>query len=254
MDYSKNYYDYISYVKSLNRKRVHKRSSSYIYYEEHHIIPKCIGGGEDPNNKVLLTPREHFLAHYLLWKMYPSEPGIIFAFCSFSMQKNPKHGLRYINSRLIEQARDNKNEALSKLLREKFSAPEVRAKRSRLVKGERNPMFGTVAWNRGMKRSQETKDKISNTKKKQHAEKSVEERRKMTECMKHENLSPEAKERKRRKASEANKGSNNPMFGRSVYSLWVERYGKEEADRRQAAATAKRLAKMKAKRHLQQKS
>ena len=27
-------------------------------------------------------------------------------------------------------------------------------------------------------------------------------------------------------------GSNNPMYGKSVYNVWVEKYGKEEADKR----------------------
>lgn len=29
-------------------------------------------------------------------------------------------------------------------------------------------------------------------------------------------------------------GSNNPMFGKTVYQLWIEKYGKEEADKKQA--------------------
>lgn len=30
-------------------------------------------------------------------------------------------------------------------------------------------------------------------------------------------------------------GKNNPMYGKSVYSIWLEKYGKEEADKRQEA-------------------
>lgn len=41
------------------------------YYEKHHIIPKCVGGEDKPNNYVLLTYREHIKAHYLLTKIYP---------------------------------------------------------------------------------------------------------------------------------------------------------------------------------------
>ena len=39
------------------------------YYERHHVIPKCMGGDNSKNNLVLLTGREHFLAHWLLSKM-----------------------------------------------------------------------------------------------------------------------------------------------------------------------------------------
>tara|TARA_R110000822_G_scaffold309985_1_gene440848 strand:+ start:630 stop:1286 length:657 start_codon:yes stop_codon:yes gene_type:complete len=41
------------------------------YKERHHIIPKCMGGGDDEENLVDLTPEEHFLAHLLLVKMHP---------------------------------------------------------------------------------------------------------------------------------------------------------------------------------------
>lgn len=63
MDYKKNYYDYIDYIKTLNRK--------LGYSEKHHIVPKCLGGSDDKFNLVVLTAREHFLAHYLLTKIYP---------------------------------------------------------------------------------------------------------------------------------------------------------------------------------------
>ena len=36
----------------------------------HHIIPRCLGGDDNPNNLVNLTLREHFIAHLLLSKMY----------------------------------------------------------------------------------------------------------------------------------------------------------------------------------------
>ena len=39
------------------------------YYERHHVIPKCLGGMNDKNNLVLLTGREHYICHWLLWKI-----------------------------------------------------------------------------------------------------------------------------------------------------------------------------------------
>jgi hypothetical protein len=41
------------------------------YVERHHIVPKCLGGNDDADNLVTLTPEEHYLAHLLLVKMYP---------------------------------------------------------------------------------------------------------------------------------------------------------------------------------------
>ena len=39
-------------------------------------------------------------------------------------------------------------------------------------------------------------------------------------------------EQEKNEWSEKYSGSNNPMYGKSVYDVWVEKYGKEEADRR----------------------
>lgn len=49
------------------------------YVERHHIIPKCMGGTDDYENLVQLTPEEHYLAHQLLIKMYPTIPGLAHA-------------------------------------------------------------------------------------------------------------------------------------------------------------------------------
>lgn len=38
-----------------------------------------MGGDDDPNNLVVLTPEEHFVAHQLLAKIHPTETGLIFA-------------------------------------------------------------------------------------------------------------------------------------------------------------------------------
>ena len=42
------------------------------YTEEHHIIPKCMGGGDEKENLVKLTAKEHFLCHKLLCEIYPN--------------------------------------------------------------------------------------------------------------------------------------------------------------------------------------
>lgn len=77
MNHSKNYYDYVEYVKQQmlngvrpkNIKYYRANRDKYQFYEFHHIVPKCFGGSNDDSNLIALTPREHFLAHYLLCKM-----------------------------------------------------------------------------------------------------------------------------------------------------------------------------------------
>ena len=45
------------------------RSTMEGYLETRHIIPKCLGGTNDPENLIQLTAREHYIAHWLLWKI-----------------------------------------------------------------------------------------------------------------------------------------------------------------------------------------
>lgn len=49
------------------------------YTESHHIIPRCLNGSDDASNLVDLTPEEHYVAHQLLVKIYPSEPKLVYA-------------------------------------------------------------------------------------------------------------------------------------------------------------------------------
>ena len=54
------------------------RSYSYTYSEIHHIIPHSFGGSDNPNNLVRLTAREHFIVHFLLYKMYKHRSQVLF--------------------------------------------------------------------------------------------------------------------------------------------------------------------------------
>ena len=79
------------------------------YYELHHILPKCLGSSEDEANLVLLTAREHFVAHRLLAKSYPGNSKLLFAVSAFSMGKH----MRYLTSRQVALAREAYSAALS---------------------------------------------------------------------------------------------------------------------------------------------
>jgi hypothetical protein len=62
----------------IYRKLIAKRQEYVLSenYEKHHIIPKTIGGDDSRSNLVKLTPREHYIAHLLLTKIYPKEDGL----------------------------------------------------------------------------------------------------------------------------------------------------------------------------------
>lgn len=45
------------------------QSTESPVYDRHHILPRSLGGSNNSSNLVLLTPREHYVAHRLLTKM-----------------------------------------------------------------------------------------------------------------------------------------------------------------------------------------
>ena len=49
-----------------------KRNCGDGYYETHHIIPRSEGGSNSKDNLVRLTPKEHFVAHKLLFLDNPN--------------------------------------------------------------------------------------------------------------------------------------------------------------------------------------
>ena len=57
----KSYNELIKFVKSQNREK-----GKNVYFEEHHILPRFMGGTNDKSNLILLTLYEHVQAHYLL--------------------------------------------------------------------------------------------------------------------------------------------------------------------------------------------
>lgn len=94
MNYEKIYNYIISRAISENRKKYKKTDVKYTCYEKHHIIPKCLGGSNDVNNLVLLTPREHLLAHLCLVKIYPLNHSLIRA---AMLMGTDRHGNRINN-------------------------------------------------------------------------------------------------------------------------------------------------------------
>jgi len=62
--------DYESLYQRICLRGQTRIKSSNIYFEKHHILPKCLGGDNSFINLTLLTAREHYIAHYLLCKVY----------------------------------------------------------------------------------------------------------------------------------------------------------------------------------------
>lgn len=85
MNYQKAYDSLI--LKALKRGLTKKELS--FQTEKHHIVPRCLGGKDEKTNYVLLTPKEHYVAHHLLYKIYPNDNGIFLAYRMMAIMDSP---------------------------------------------------------------------------------------------------------------------------------------------------------------------
>jgi hypothetical protein len=157
--------DYLSQYKKLIRKARRLRTNRKLakkngeYFENHHIIPeselkrrnrpkKIIDGNW---NKTLLTAKEHFIAHVLLWnlciKLYGETNtlaiGMGHAVMNFKKRKADIHADYEITSRIYE------------ILKKKFNKQGISEKTR---EKKRKSMIGK---NKGRKQSFDEKDKKS---------------------------------------------------------------------------------------------
>jgi hypothetical protein len=71
--YTATYFRLLTQCCAFGRQKLCRSDINFIYYENHHIIPKSLGGSDKKENLVLLSPREHFICHWLLLKMVVGE-------------------------------------------------------------------------------------------------------------------------------------------------------------------------------------
>jgi hypothetical protein len=64
--------NYRKHYDLLIRKAQSRVIEKSVYTETHHIIPRSEGGSNDADNLVKLYPREHFIAHWLLYRENPT--------------------------------------------------------------------------------------------------------------------------------------------------------------------------------------
>lgn len=62
--------DYLRIYNELIEHRKMMPKLEGVYYERHHINPRCMGGGDEDENLIHLTAEDHFMAHVLLAKAY----------------------------------------------------------------------------------------------------------------------------------------------------------------------------------------
>lgn len=106
------------------------------YYEKHHIIPKWMGGSDKKENLVLLTAREHYLCHYLLFVEFRDRPSS----AAFHKMNNTINNT-YRDSKKYAELREYQSKKWSGD-RNPAKRIDVRKKISQGVKGKKNGMYG----------------------------------------------------------------------------------------------------------------
>lgn len=118
-----------------------KHRQLHGYKEQHHIIPKCMGGSNKKENLVMLTAREHFICHQLLARFVSNtfyKKKMLNAIGKF-VQNNDLQK-RILSSRHYKIAR----ESIAEANRGRIYTKDARQKMSNLAKGR-------IPWNKGMK-------------------------------------------------------------------------------------------------------
>jgi hypothetical protein len=115
---------YLKFIDAL------KYQSINGYSEKHHVLPKSMGGNDASSNIIYLTARQHFVAHWMLWKTYGGSMTTAFNY----MNGITRYGQR-INSRTAEML---KHEEIERQKQKTFSI-ETRLKMSNAKLGTKRP-------------------------------------------------------------------------------------------------------------------
>ena len=100
------------YIKFLTSRTVS------IDYTTHHILPKSLFPqfANTPDNLIKLTNREHYIAHWMLYKAFPNSRAMLKAFwCMNNNWQNSKTQTRYyrVTSRVYESLRKEVSKEMS---------------------------------------------------------------------------------------------------------------------------------------------
>jgi len=144
------------------------------YSENHHILPKCLGGTNDKNNLVRLTAREHFLCHWLLTKMTSGKQRYKMLHAAWQMMicdSNSKNKRYRPPARIYEKIRIQRNIELKSIRGPEHPHYGKPGNRKGIPTSDATKLLlssikkGKPTWNKGIPRDEITKQKISVTRK-----------------------------------------------------------------------------------------
>ena len=133
-------------------------------FHKHHIIPKHLGGTDDPSNLVMLHPYDHAIAHFVRWKMFKTD-GDAWAFnrlkawldngaLTVKGMRHPDHVKKIIGYHSANRKRNPHSEdTKAKISAAKKGKPSNRkgAKHTEeAIQKMRESHLGQKAWNAGL--------------------------------------------------------------------------------------------------------
>lgn len=124
---NKNENKYYKWYINIIQNRLNNPANGYV--ESHHILPRSLGGGDNNDNLVNLTPKEHFIVHQLLPRFITGQGRykmIHAASCMFMKSKFTDS--RYINSNLYAYIKPQLSGIVSKRFKELWSNEDYRRK------------------------------------------------------------------------------------------------------------------------------
>lgn len=146
---------YLEFIQRIISERGQFGISEDEVYENHHILPHCMGGLGDYKrggfkknsthpNCIRLYPREHFIAHKLLALENPKNPKLVWSWQAMWMINDNYE--RY-------EPTPEEYEQRKIMLRKCGTSNETKIKQSISFSGKNNPIYGTH-------RTEETKNKL----------------------------------------------------------------------------------------------
>lgn len=180
MDYQRIYNTICSTAKSQNRIK-----GQGVYYEAHHIIPVCLGGEgkvgdyKKHPNVVLLTAKEHFVAHKLLYFIHPDNKSIFHGYrmmAKMTAKTNSRDfnltGREYEEIRVKfaesvsgDNAPSKRPEVAKKISESQIGKEYSEETIQKISVGMKEYAKMNGPWNKGIKASDEVKKKLSDAKK-----------------------------------------------------------------------------------------
>jgi len=186
MNYQKIYDAIIVNAKKYANFRKNQKKLKLQYFEKHHVIPKCLGGNNLKENLVLLTPKEHFICHKLLCKIFPESGKLKYAY--FRMCTYTKLRDLHVSASSYSEAKNLVSEETSKMFKGKLkSASQIEKIRETNSK--------QIPWNKGKTGLQKHSSEVRQRMRDSHSGKIMSAESKEKNKIKHlkENLSNETR-------------------------------------------------------------